>query len=236
MKRKHTHLSGRFNMLIYFTAAMMMFIINADRSAYGQRIELYGGGNISRLWFGESASSDSYYHTSPGYTAGAGIANLRVARIPLRVTLQLEKNKSEFYQRSGGMGGGYTISAESERTLMTAGFYPLNFRFAKHLLIHLGIEYSYLITSKSEVIEHSYSMNATTPSKKRYNEVNIDRNFGFGFAAEAAWHILLKEHLFIAPWFRAVISTTDPFVNTLYQTRMAKAHGGISVIRRLGFD
>jgi hypothetical protein len=235
MKVNMTLQKRGFIALVQLLVALTVTIV-ADRNVYGQRIEVFGGGNKHNLRVGGGLDSYTDYQTRPGYTVGAGIANLRVARIPLRATLQVETNHSKLYQRSGGMGGGYSIEAESNRTLIALGIYPLNFRIARSLLIHIGMEVSYVVADNTSVVQRSYIWSGTPPPSTRYNEVDVVRNFGYGVVTEAAWHFMLKEHYFAAPWCRVMIGLSDPFENSIYTTRICKFHGGVSVIRRLGFD
>ncbi len=217
-------------------SALLVGLLIGSVPLQAQRIECFAGANLHHLRLVKPYSTGSDVESKVGYTFGVGISNLRVALIPIRATLHIETTQSSFYHRTGGMGGGYSMEATHDRTLITTGFYPINFRVANNLRIHIGVEGSYLLSQKSSVKEHQFAISNPSGSTTEYNRVDVGRDSQFGFALEASWHAMIKEHWFLAPWCRFVYNTTDPFINTVYETRMMKTHGGVSLIRRLGFE
>jgi hypothetical protein len=215
---------------------LILILLTVNTVASGQRIEVFGGANTHRLRIKDNRYYPTSYTGEYGYTMGTGLANIRILRVPVRFTLQAESNQTVFKSSSGGLGGGYTLSVESHRTMITTGFYPLNFRVARHLLLHFGFETSLLVAHQSTLHEHSFSLSGNPPVKEGYIEKEVARGFLFGFVTEAAWHQRIIEHWFLAPWCRIVLNTTDPFFNIPNETKISKLHVGFSVIRRLGFD
>lgn len=128
---------------------ILLFCISS-LTLYSQSIEVYGGANRN-LFYGQKDKNYSYftadYQAGNGFTAGIGIDSLHINRFRMRVTIQFDRYNGSF-EAEGNAGKAiyHRAAGEIEKSVVSIGFFPLNFTIKKMLDLNLGAEASALLS------------------------------------------------------------------------------------------
>lgn len=128
---------------------LLLFFISS-LTLYSQSIEVYGGANRN-LFYGQEEKNYSYftahYQAGNGFTAGIGIDSLFINRFRMRFTLQFDRYNGSFEAESNaGKAIYHSASGEIGKSVVSLGFFPLNFTIKKMVDLNLGAEASALLS------------------------------------------------------------------------------------------
>lgn len=135
---------------------LLLVSLFASLSLAAQRMEISGGVNFNTYYDngGSGGHYSSEYTSHTGYAIRLGVDEVMSRSWEFRFTLGYERYGGGLSAGDGGNGGGYYTKAEVEKSLLSFGFYPVNFKLDDNLDISIGIEGSRLL---NEAVEGTYT-------------------------------------------------------------------------------
>ena len=212
----------------------LLFIFTGYLATFGQTsIELYGGYYknyfYDNLDIGRRYQSD-YTPGNNGYSLGIGIDRIKIERLRLRFTLQYDKYDGAIKVSDGGLGGGYTTKANIDKSLLTFGIFPVNFKILKALDINAGFELSSLIQESFEGTMSGYLLGQGAWSediKDKYDTFN--NNFYVGLKGRLAYGINIGKDLFLTPQYQFYFGLSNEFIQFPKDTKSMRHYFGVGI-------
>lgn len=184
-----------------FLAFLLLIIAN---SASGQKLEVFGG--VNRSTFRDGKNDNPHYRSSfePGYgfTAGLALDSIIIDRMRHRFSLQVEQYRGKLDVTDGGLAGSYTTTADVRKTVLSLGFYPLNFMLFKRMDLSLGFVVSVLLHEKFTGRSSGYVMSWppwNLPLQEKYDHYSSSMNVGL--QGRIAYDIKVSRSIWISPQY-----------------------------------
>ncbi len=222
-------------MIIKTIITVILFFIGIAIQA--QHLEVFGGINFNKFhdYNGDNPHYSSSYDPGQGFIAGIALDSLRVDWSVMRFMLQFENYRGELNVKQGGLGGGSSITASVEKSLLTLGIYPFCFHLFHVVDLNFGLHLSLLIhdsykgTISGWTIDqpnYSYDLN------DRYDRYN--NSFYAGAAGRIAYPIRLSPSFQITPQYVFYFGFSDEFVESPGGTKSMRHNVGIGIRKRIG--
>ena len=205
-------------MKTYFTILIMLIASNL----FSQKIEIFGGlnKNIFHDYNKDEGHFNSTYNSDNGYAVGIGLDSIKIDWMTLRFTLQFEKYKGKLDVSDGGLGGGYNTIANIDKSMISLGVFPVNFRLFKRLKINFGFVISRLIDESYNGITSGWLLGQPSWNynlKDKYSR--YCSNTSFGFQGRIAYDFKLSNSIWISPQYLYYFGVTNEFVEFPEETK-----------------
>jgi len=212
-----------------------ILIVISCLPVFGQNIELFGGLNTNNFYDRENEGHyQSSYNSGSGYSFGLAIDSIRADWMTLRLSLKFDKYSGNLTASDGGLGGGYTTTAEIDKSLISLGVFPLNFRIFKRIDLNIGFEISKQISESYKGISNGWLMgepNWSYDLQERYNKYSNSINFGL--SARLAYNLQINESITISPQYTFYFGLTKEFIEFPEATKSIRHFIGIGIKKRL---
>lgn len=203
---------------------------------FGQKIELFGGQNRNTFFDSGQTSGhfNSSYNSGLGFIAGIGLDSVKVDWMTMQFTLQFEKYSGELKASDGGLGGGNSTQASIDKSIITLGVFPLNFRILKSINLNFGLEISRLIDESFIGTTGGWMMGKPNWSENlqdkysRYSSLTY-----FGIRSRISYDFLLTQSIFISPQFSYYHGLSREFDEFPQQTRSRRYSFGIGLKKEI---
>ena len=132
------------------------------------------------------------------------------------------------------MAGGNTANIEIEKSLISLGIFPVNFRILNSIDINVGVEISRLIHEKFNGTESGWAMyfpnweNTLQDEYERYSSLNYA-----GFIGRVAYDFNLTETIAISPQYSFYYSILNEFDEFPVDTRSMRHMFCIGIEKKL---
>lgn len=203
---------------------------------FGQKIELFGGPNRNTFHnIGEaSAHFDSSYKSGSGFFAGIGVDSVKVDWMTLRFTLQFEKFSGELEASGGGQGGGYSTQASIDKSMITLGIFPFNFRILKRVDLNFGLEISRLIDESFNGTTGGWLWGQPTWSENLEDKYSRFSSLSyFGIKGRISYDFSLTHSISISPQLSYYYGLSSEFNEPPTQTKSMRYSFGIGLKKKL---
>lgn len=133
---------------MYSRISTLCFLLTISTlSVFSQKIEAFVGPNYNIFHDKRSSNphTSSLYDSKLGYTFGFGLDSINISWITFRFTVQFENYGGKIDVSEGGQGYSNRIVADINKSIFSAGIFPINFRILKKIKVNLGLIYSRLI-------------------------------------------------------------------------------------------
>lgn len=191
-------------------------------SLYSQNFAVFAGPNQNHFfdYIGPNDVRGHYQSTyTPGfgYTAGINTRTVKVFSLPMLFSLQFDHYSGGVQASDGGLGGGYTVTADVEKSVLSLGIYVLNFRVKNRLDLNFGCDVSGLIQEQYTGTYHHWMggggsvppVNETTDLQVAYDKLNAAMYFGL--RARIAYDLPVGKSVVLSPQFNYHIGLTPEF-------------------------
>ncbi len=206
---------------------------------FSQNLEVIGGVNYNRFFNfkEETPHFSSTYNTDLGYVIKFAIDDIKFEGQKLRFTLGYEKYGGEVQVNDGGLGGGYGVNTEINKSVLSLGIYPFNFKILKRIDFNLGIEVSGLLNETYKGTSGGWQ--AGEPN------VNIDLNEKYdrfsswmyiGISARIAYDIKIAENWAISPQYSYYLGLSNEFIEFPEFTKSMRHYFCIGIQKTLASD
>ncbi|PIF05985.1 MAG: hypothetical protein CSA36_03940 [Draconibacterium sp.] len=203
--------------------------------AFGQNIELFGGLNANNFYDLENEGHyQSSYNSGSGYSFGLTIDNISADCMTLRLSLKFDKYSGNLTASDGGLGGGYTTTAEIDKSLISLGVFPLSFRIVKRIDLNIGFEISKLISESYKGKINYWLMggpNFRYDLQERYNKYSNPINFGL--SARLGYNLQINESIAISPQYTFYFGLSNEFIEFPKATKSIRHFIGLGIKKRL---
>jgi hypothetical protein len=209
------------NMNIFKYLIGLFLVLNCNK-IISQRIEYTGGINRNRFY--DFKNDDNYhyyrsdYEVGKGFSFGFSVEDIRTDSIPMRLTLNVSNYKGTVNVADGYLNGGSRSEFTANKYVISAGIYPLNFKYKKNIHFNLGLQIDYLI-AQSIIGNHYYYHGLEAEEKvsltntNLYYYIDVQRNIYFGVALRISYDIPLPNDWFIVPQYSFYFGLTKEFKN-----------------------
>ena len=192
---------------------IVLLIIGNSLTLFCQNLEIVGGPNLNIFYdFNNDPHIVTHYTSDLGYTARFGIENIKVDWLNLRFTLSYDKYCGTFETTFGGQAGGYTSSAVINKSIVTFGIFPLNFRFKNRIDLNFGFEISRLINESFKGTIRGWSLFQPDYSydlQERFNRFNS--LVYYGVRSRIAYDFILRNSYVISPQYSYYFGLSNEF-------------------------
>lgn len=204
--------------------------------AFSQNLEVIGGLNKNHFFDfqqNEGHFSSSYY-SNYGYTLRIGVDDIKVDWLTLRFTLSYDKYGGELKASDGGMGGGYTTNAKIDKSVISLGVFPVNFKIIDRIDLNFGFEIAGLInenysgTSSGWIMgnpDWSYDLN------EKYDRYSS--KIYFGLSGRIAYDFNISDKLSISPQYSYYLGLSNEFDEFPEATKSMRHYFCIGLQRKL---
>jgi hypothetical protein len=197
---------------------------------FGQKIELFGGQNRNIFFDSGQASGhfNSSYNSGLGFIAGIGVDSVKVDWMTMQFRLQFEKYSGELKASDGGLGGGNSTQALIDKSIITLGLFPLNFRILKSIDLNFGLEISRLLDEYFNGTTGGWMMGKPNWSENLQDKYSRFSSLTyFGIRSRISYDFLLTQSIFISPQFSYYHGLSREFDEFPQQTRSRRYSFGI---------
>jgi len=202
---------------------------------FGQKIELFGGAskNIFHDYHKSDAHYNSSYNSGLGYCAGIGIDSIKIDWLTLRFTLQFDQYKGKLDVSDGGLGGGYTTVANVDKSILSLGVFPINFRFFHRLDLNFGFELSGLIYESFNGTSSGWIMNQPNWSYNLQDKYDhYSSKVYFGLQGRIAYDFNLSKSIWISLQYMYYFGLSNEFVEFPNETKSMRHYLSIGLKKK----
>jgi len=214
---------------------ILLILILTITQLYGQRMEVFVGGNKNTFYDRSDQLYSSSYSPAYGFSAGVGIDSLVSGIFKTRLTLQFDSYGGDLEVDVGGTSHAEVIRASVRKSVIAFTYFPFNFRLGKNLDFNFGLEYSRLIQEKFSGTESGF--NPKNGSFKYVLNEKYDRfssRAAIGFKVRLAYDFYLSKTLAICPEYMAFVGLSPEFkVSPASYVKSFRHFAGIGIRKKL---
>ena len=194
---------------------LIIIIFLNSLTLFSQSIAIIGGLNRNSFF---DFNQDEWHYSSSydsdfGYAIGIGLEDIKVKWLKLRFTLSYDKYGGEMAISDWALGGGDETNAEIDKSIISLGIFPVNFKIIDRININLGLEMAGLI-SEHIIGTQSYWEMGQLVWVKDLNDK--DERFCakayFGLCGRIAYDIGISDNLTISPQYSYYFGVSNEFV------------------------
>jgi len=194
--------------------AIIVLIFFNSLTTLSQNVEMYGGVNKNRFFDYQNNNGHyrSSYNADYGYAIGIGIENIKLDWLNLRFTLTYDKYSGELTASDGGNGGEYTTNAMIDKSVISLGVFPINFRLWGRIDLNFGFEFAGLLSENFEGTTSGWILGEPDWSydlEDKYD--NYSSNTYFGLRGRIAYDFKLSDKLAISPQYSYYFGLSNEF-------------------------
>jgi hypothetical protein len=214
-------------------STLFCFIIS---NISGQTIEFSGGMNRNHFfdWQKDNGGYHSEYTPGNGYSAELSLSELNFDSIPIKISLLVDNYKGSFYTQFYAGGGSYQSFAETEKTTIGIGLYPLNFTILKKIKLSFGGELSYKIYDRTNGYKAAWGMYGQSSYITFGDDsVQMNKDFIWGLSGKLSYNFDLNRDWAIAPQYKFYLGMSDEFINVEEGIRSFRHYFEVCIIKRI---
>ena len=196
---------------------LILIIFLSSFTLFSQSIAITGGLNYNSFF--DFKQDGNYYSSSYssdfGYSVGVELDDIKVRWLKLRLTFNYDKYGGKIAINEWSLGFDDDTNAEIDKSIISLGIFPLNFKIIDRININLGLEMAGLI-SEDIIGTQSYWENGQYVWIKDLSDT--DERFCarayFGLRGRIAYDIRISDNLVISPQYSYYLGLSNEFVTT----------------------
>lgn len=204
--------------------------------SFSQEIQFFGGANYNVFYdFGEENPHNSTsYQSEYGYSTGVSFENFIFEGKHHRFSLQFDHYKGDVEAYAGGLGSTGTTRLRIQKSIVSLGIFPFNFKLVKRIDLNLGVALSFLLSESFSGTYSTWSM-ASPPTQfnlnERYNQYS--RKFTAGLEGRIAYDIPLSSSIFLTPQYIYFLGLTNEFIEPPDNTKSQRHYLCIGIKKKI---
>ena len=203
---------------------------------FSQNLEIIGGIN-KNIFFDfqeDDGHSRSTYNSQLGYEIHAAIEDVKIGEGKWKFTLGFENYGGEINAIDGSLGGSYATNAKIDKSIITVGVYPFNFKIIDRIILNFGFEIGGLVhenvtgtTSRRGLHQpaYTYDLNGRTP--------NYNAPIYLGLRGRIAYDFNISDKMAISPQYSYYFGVSPEFKEFPSYTKSMRHFLGIGIKRSL---
>jgi len=213
-----------------------VLILLSSLTAFSQDIELIGGLNKNDFFdFQQNEGHfSSSYNYAYGYAIKLGVENIKVDWLTLRFTLGYDKYGGELAARDGGLGGGYTTDAKIDKSVISLGVFPINFKIFDRIDLNFGFEFSGLVSENYSGTSSGWQMGVPNWSydlNDKYDKFSSKTYFGL--CGRIAYDFNISDKMAISPQYSYYFGLSNEFDEFPEATKSMRHYFCIGLQRKI---
>ena len=181
----------------------ILFILISN-NLFSQKIELFGGINKNKFFDfeGNYPHFSSTYYSDYGLSASLGIDSVKLDWLLLKFTIQYDIYKGKLIANNGGLGGSFNTRASVNKSIISLGIFPVNFKIWKRINFSLGFSVSRLLNESFTGIMQSSILNkppSTSLLQDQYKQYSSNSNTGI--QGSLSYDIRMSKSIWISPQY-----------------------------------
>ncbi|MDA3911193.1 MAG: hypothetical protein PF448_07545 [Bacteroidales bacterium] len=211
-------------------------IFLSSLTSYSQNIEIIGG--LNKNSFFDFQQNEGYYSSSYdsdyGYAIRIGIENIQVDWLTLRFTLSYDKYGGELEASDGGMGGTYTTNAKIDKSVISFGVFPVNFKIIDRIDLNFGFEFTGLLNENFSGISSGWTIaepNWSYELNEKYDSYSSKTYFGL--RGRIAYDFYISDKLAISPQYSYYFGLSNEFDQFPEATKSMRHYFCIGLQRKI---
>jgi hypothetical protein len=183
-------------------------------TAFSQNIEIIGGLNQNNFFnFKQNEGHfSSSYKSDYGYAIRVGLEDIKVDWLTLRFTLSYDKYGGELKASISKLSGEYTTNARIDKSVISLGVFPVNFKIMDRIDLNFGFELSRLINENYSGTSSGWRMGTPYWSYDlidKYDRYNSKTYFGV--RGRIAYDFNISDKLAISPQYSYYFGLSKEF-------------------------
>ncbi|MCG8327606.1 MAG: hypothetical protein MI974_07970 [Chitinophagales bacterium] len=171
----------------------------------------------------------SNYSNRGGFGLGLAIENVMIDSVRVRFTLSYSKYGGKISNYNGGKGSGTITRVNMNKSIVSLGFFPLNFRILNRIDLNFGFEGSILLherfsgtSSKWNIIGGGGTQNLN--EEERFNAISYT-----GVCGRLAYDFKWSEQITISPQYSFHLGLTREFKDHIKGTKSRRQFFGLGI-------
>lgn len=186
------------------------FLLNS-LTLFSQNIEIVGGLN-KNLFFNfrqRKGHYNSSYKSDYGNTFRVGIENIKIYDVNMRFTLGYDNYSGKIRVSDGGLSGGYSTNTTVEKSIISFGVFPINFKILNKIDLNFGFEFAGLIYKNLTGKSSMWSIGK--PDRNYDLNKNYSAKTYFGLRGRIAYDFNISDKLIISPQYSYYFGLSNEF-------------------------
>jgi hypothetical protein len=199
-----------------------------------QSIEIIGGLN-KNVFFdrGGGARFNSSYTSELGFVGRIGL-DIKLDWLQTRFTLSFDKYSGKLTAHDGGQAGSYTTTADIDKSIISFGFFPINFKIIKRIDLNFGIEQSILIHERFNGTNSGYMIGGSTWDYNLEDRFDKYSSKGyFGLRGRLAYDFNLTDNLILSPQYSFYYGLSNEFIEFPEYTKSMRHYFCIGLEKKI---
>lgn len=193
---------------------LFLFILFIHTSLPGQNLFFFAGlnGTVLHDYNYAQGHYNSSYQSGLGYSLGVGVDSIDWFWWNIPFALKFERYGAQLLAGDGGLGGGYWVDARVDKSMLTLGIYPLNFRINPNFKLSIGTEMSYLLAEQLQGKYGSWILGQTPLENtlvEKYPRYSRKTYLGLGANLRYDWSI--SPSLVVVPYWTYYFGLSNEF-------------------------
>jgi hypothetical protein len=212
-----------------------LFLLN-NLTLFSQNLEIIGGLNKNSFFdFQQNEGHfSSSYNSDYGYAIRIGIENIKVDWLTLRFTLTYDKYGGELEASDGGLGGGYTTNVTIDKSIISLGVFPINFKIIDRIDLNFGFEMGGLLNESFSGTSSGWLMGEPGWSydlNDKYDRYSAKTYFGL--RGRIAYDFKISDKLAISPQYSYYFGLSNEFDEFPEATKSMRHYFCIGLQRKI---
>ena len=214
---------------------ILILVLMSCLTLYSQNIEFAIGLNKNNFFdFINGGPQTSSYTSDLGFVGQIAINDIKADWLQLRLTLSFERYSGKLKASQFGQAGGSETIADIDKSLLSFGFFPVNFQILKRININVGFEMSGLIHEKFEGTYSVWSIGVpywSTELSDMYDKYSS--RIYLGLKSRLAYDIKLTDNLIISIQYSFYYGLSNEFIEPPEQTKSVRHYFCIGIQKKL---
>lgn len=211
-------------------------ILLSSLTAFSQSIEINAGFNKNNF-FDLQQDNDHYissYKSDYGYAIRIAIEDIKIEWMKLRLTLGFDKYIGGFNASDGGLAGSYSTNGKVDKSVISLGVFPLNFKILERIDLNFGVEFSRLLNDKVMGTNSGSIMNKpywNDDLNEKYDRFSSNKYSGL--RGRIAYDFKLSDKVSISPQYSYYYGLSKEFLEFPETTQSMRHYFAIGIQKRI---
>ena len=214
---------------------LFLFTLFIHTNLPGQNLSFFAGLNGTALhdYHSFEGHYNSSYQSGLGYSLGVGVDSIDWFWWNIPFNIKFERYGAQLYASDGGLGGNYWVDSRVDKSILTLGVYPLNFRIKPNFKLSIGTELSYLLKEQLQGTYGSWIL-WQTPREIALVEKypRYSRKIYLGLGANLSYDCPLSPSLVVSPYCTYYFGLSNEFRKFPNITKAMRVTLGVALRKR----
>ncbi|MGC8823114.1 MAG: hypothetical protein ACP5PZ_00760 [Bacteroidales bacterium] len=214
----------------------VIIIVFSINNLMGQEVEAFLGANnnIFHDYNNNEGHFRSVYTSDYGFSGGLALDNIKFDWLTLRFTLQFDNYKGKLNVSDGGLGGDNKTIANTDKSVISLGVFPINCQILKRINLNFGFIISRLINESFDGTISGWAINQpnyTYNLQDKYTRISTLTYLGL--QGRIAYDFKISKSLIISPQYIYYFGLSNEFAIFPETTKSMRHYFSIGIKRSI---